>query len=283
MRIGLIGNGFVGQATKILKCPEVSFLVYDIRPEMCEPKGTTLEEICWLCDIIFISVPTPMRKDGSCCLDIVESVVENISKFLDFNKAFVVLRSTVPVGTSQRLNCYFMPEFLTERNFKEDFRNNEKWIFGTKNTEQDVGFKNRITQLITYAHNSNKITHNAMYFMSNAEAEMVKMFRNTYLATKVSFCNEVYQFCKHKDIEYEAVRKIAASDKRIGFSHTRVPGPDGHFGYGGTCFPKDTNSFLYEMQKEKLPSYILKAVVERNEQLDRKEKDWCDDTGRAVV
>ena len=135
MKIGVIGNGFVGKATKILECNKNELLVYDINPDLCEPKGTTLKDIS-KCHLIFISVPTPMNKDGSCYLNIVESVVNDISQITNLDETCVVIRSTVPPGTSDRLNCYFMPEFLTEQNFVEDFKNNNKWIFGIKETCQ---------------------------------------------------------------------------------------------------------------------------------------------------
>jgi UDPglucose 6-dehydrogenase len=103
------------------------------------------------------------------------------------------------------------------------------------------------------------------------------------LATKVSFCNEIYQFCKLKGIDYENVRKLAANDDRILHSHTYIPGPDGKKGFGGTCFPKDTNSLKYEMENAGMKSYILNSAIERNEKIDRPEKDWNENKGRAVV
>ena len=67
---------------------------------------------------------------------------------------------------------------------------------------------------------------------------MVKLFRNCYLSTKISFCNEIYRFCEKQNIEYENVRNIACNDERIGHSHSFVPGHDGKYGFGGTCFSK---------------------------------------------
>ena len=112
---------------------------------------------------------------------------------------------------------------------------------------------------------------------------MVKYFRNTFLSVKVSYCNEINQYCKLKNIDYDRVRKIAASDNRIGISHTQVPGPDGKNGFGGTCFPKDTAGLLTDMKKNNMKSYILKASITRNEECDRPEKDWSLDKGRAVL
>ena len=119
--------------------------------------------------------------------------------------------------------------------------------------------------------------------MKPTEAEMVKYFRNTFLSVKVSYCNEIYEYCKIKNIDYDTVRNIAAQDKRIGLSHTQVPGHDGNFGFGGTCFPKDTTGLLKDMVANNMKSYILEASIERNEKKDRPNKDWKDKKGRAII
>ena len=128
MKIGIIGNGFVGKATKILKCNDIEMVCYDINPELCEPKNLTLNDMMD-CEIIFVSVPTPMNKDGSVHLNIVKSVVNDL-KSLNFKNS-IVIRSTVLPGTSDSLGVNFMPEFLTEKNYQQDFINNKLWIFGT--------------------------------------------------------------------------------------------------------------------------------------------------------
>jgi UDPglucose 6-dehydrogenase len=282
MIIGIIGNGFVGKATCQLQCKDIKILAYDLNPDFCSPKGITLEDMN-RCEIVFISVPTPMNTDNSCYLGIVKSVLTDLDRI--GYKGFRVLRSTVPVGTSDILGCYFMPEFLTEKNYVKDFINNEKWIFGLRNanTSEDILFQHRITDLFTTAYNNRVIEYKDLNFVTNKEAEMIKMFRNCYLATKVSFCNEIAEFCTLSGVEYENVRVLAAADPRILPSHTAVPGPDGLRGFGGTCFPKDTASLNYEMEKLGMQSYVLKAAITRNEKVDRPEKDWCRDKGRAVV
>ena len=282
MKIGIIGNGFVGKATNILENKNVELVIYDIDPNLCVPAGTTLKDICNT-DIVFISVPTPMNSDGSCHIGILESVVNNIKEICDLNENLIVIRSTVPPGTSDHLNCYFMPEFLTEKNFVYDFINNEHWIFGLKQSEQDTLFKEKITQLFNYSFESNKIKFNNLHFVTNKEAEMIKLFRNNYLSVKVGFCNEIAEFCEKKEISYENVRKLAVLDKRIGDSHSKVPGHDGRKGFGGTCFPKDTNNLKCEMKKIGMKSYIIENVVDRNETVDRSEKDWNSNKGRAVI
>jgi len=280
MKIGIIGNGFVGKATSHLECKDINILAYDINPESCKPLGITINDMT-SCEIILISVPTPMEKNGSCHLNIIESVLNNL-KSIEY-KGFIILRSTVPVGTCDNLQCYFMPEFLTEKNYINDFINNADWIFGLLGNEKDEEFKNIIKTLFTLAFNNNRIKHNNIHFVTNKEAEMIKLFKNCYLATKVSFCNEIYNFCQLKNINYENVRLLATNDERILPNHTHVPGHDGLKGFGGTCFPKDTSSLRYEMFKARMFPFILNSVIERNEKVDRPEKDWEKNKGRATI
>ena len=176
-----------------------------------------------------------------------------------------------------------MPEFLTEKNYEYDFVNNKDWIFGLKGNDRDVDFKRQIQNLFDLAFKNGNIKYNNLNFVSNSEAEMIKMFRNCFLATKVGFCNEIYQFCSLKNIDYENVRKLACNDDRILHSHTQVPGHDGKLGFGGTCFPKDINSMINQIDEVNGDYPILNAVIKRNEEIDRPEKDWNSNTGRSVI
>ena len=280
MKIGIIGNGFVGKATTQLKCKDIQLYAYDINPNECDPIGLELKDMNQ-CEMIFISVPTPMRSDGSCHLNIINSVLSDLK--LNNYDGFIILRSTVPAGTCDKLNVYFMPEFLTEKNYIQDFIHNKDWIFGLLNQPKDILFKTKINKLFNLAFQNNRIKYNNLHFVTNKEAEMIKMFKNCFLATKVSFCNEIYQFCEMKGINYENVRALAANDDRILHSHTKVPGHDGNKGFGGTCFPKDTSSLRYEMKTTGMKPYIMNAIIERNEKIDRPQKDWNNNKGRAVI
>jgi UDP-glucose 6-dehydrogenase len=214
----------------------------------------------------------------------VESVINQLNKIIDHTKTFLVIRSTVLPGTSDKLNCYFMPEFLTEKNYVDDFINCREWIFGLlPNSEQNENYIKTITQLFKLAYDDGKIKYNSLNFCSNTEAETIKYFRNCFLSTKVSFCNEMEEFCRIKGIKYDNVRSLAVLDSRIGASHSCVPGHDGKRGFGGTCFPKDTSALLYEMNSIGMKSYVLKSIVERNQEVDRSSKDWNENKGRCVV
>ena len=113
--------------------------------------------------------------------------------------------------------------------------------------------------------------------LSLDEAEMIKMFRNVFWGEDV--CNELEDWCRQEGINYDNVREIAFSDRRIGLSHTLVPGPDNRRGFGGTCFPKDVSSSVSCMER----SMVISAAQERNNTIDRPEQDWREDKGRAVV
>ena len=289
MKIGIIGGGFVGTATSSF-VEKKDLLVYDIDPYKCHPQGLTLKELVNQTDLIFICVPTPMNPDGSCCLKIVESVVENLKEVgCNFDEKFVIIRSTVPPGTSKRLNCYFMPEFLTEANYLSDFYNTNVWLIGAKtnNNEEFVSNHNKfigaIVHLLIKAKMYNKINSCEHIIVSQDEAEMIKYFKNCFLATKVSFCNEMYEFCKKSNINYNIVANFVKLDERIGKTHLNVPGPDRMFGFGGTCFPKDIHALEYEFKNKGVDCHIISAAIKRNETIDRKDKDWLLDKGRATI
>jgi UDPglucose 6-dehydrogenase len=114
--------------------------------------------------------------------------------------------------------------------------------------------------------------------MLNTEAELTKYTRNCFLALKVSFFNEIHNICSLLNINYDNFIKGVVCDDRIGASHTQVPGHDGKFGYGGTCFPKDTNALNSFAKNElNMESFILSAAIERNETIDRPDQDWKND------
>ena len=152
--IGIIGNGFVGKATQLLSNKNINKLIYDVDPNLCEPKNIKFNDLN-NCDIIFICVPTPMNKDNSIHLDIVKSVVNDCKNKLNKN-IFIVIRSTVLPGTCNELNTFFMPEFLTEKNYEMDFINCKEWIFGlSENEEINLKFKNYINKLFSCAYDNN--------------------------------------------------------------------------------------------------------------------------------
>jgi UDPglucose 6-dehydrogenase len=277
-KIGVVGNGFVGKATTTLACDEIDVMCYDINPDLCSPNVTELRDLMSCC-VIFVSVPTPINGLGKTSMKYVDRVIAQLRE-LEYT-GYIVIRSTVPVGSSDNYHCYFMPEFLTEKNAINDFKNTQNWIFGYYDDKKKEDFVYTMTGIINSACAQNKISFNHISFMKNKEAEMVKYFRNTFLATKIAFCNEIYNFCSVRGIDYDTMIAVAADDSRISKSHTSVPGHDGHFGFGGTCFPKDISSLRVQMKDSDVPHYVIDAVIRRNDTIDRPEKDWMNDIGRA--
>jgi UDPglucose 6-dehydrogenase len=110
---------------------------------------------------------------------------------------------------------------------------------------------------------------------------MIKYVTNTFLATKVSFANEMYQICEGLDIDYDKVIEYARYDDRLGNSHWSVPGPDGDFGYGGHCFPKDLAALKYVADEMNVSSTMISATIDKNKEV-RTDKDWEKQIGRAV-
>jgi len=264
VKIGIIGNGFVGGATALLECEGNDVCIYDLDPDKCKPSGFSLDDL-YDCHVVFICVPTPMKEDGSCDLSFVKNAVEEASKKV--RRTRLVIRSTVPVGTSQSLGVCSMPEFLTETNWKNDFINCKNWIIGA-DSPMTTKTSLKVAKAFKTAQEYGKIKHYNFSICATKEAELIKLVRNTFLATKVSFFNEVEGFCKSRNISYENILEGVIMDKRIGSSHTSVPGPDGKKGFGGKCFPKDVSSLRDQMIQAKIDPYIINAVLLRNE-IDR--------------
>ncbi len=235
IKIGIIGQGFVGNAVYNKFKSFYNVLTYDIDKKL---SNSTIKEIKNSCKIIFICVPTPMNNDGSCDISIVKSVV---NKFSDNEDCIIVNKSTIPPGTTEHLNkkfkkiqIIFNPEFLTERNAVNDYKNQKRIILGGPRPATTI-LKNIFSKVFPKSH---------IIKTGSSHAEMIKYFTNCFLATKVSFANEIYDMCDKLNLDYDKVIEYSLLDERIGISHLNVPGPDGDFGFGGHCFPKDLSALI---------------------------------------
>ena len=111
---------------------------------------------------------------------------------------------------------------------------------------------------------------------------MVKYVTNAFLATKVSFANEMYEICNGLDVDYDKVIEYARYDERLGDSHWAVPGPDGNFGYGGHCFPKDVKALINVAKDLNIHPVMLEATDDKNFYV-RDDRDWEKMQGRAII
>ena len=289
MIIGIVGQGYVGTAIKSGFEKHYEIETYD---KYDESKSTcNLFDLVAECDVIFVCVPTPMNKDGSCHTNIVDDVVEEIDKWVERHyrdafydpqekrKPIVVIKSTVPPGTTDRLHkkyknldVIFNPEFLTEANFLEDFKNQNRIILG--GTRKGTNILRQVYSKV--------FPHATIVKTGSKTAEMVKYFINSFLGTKVSFANEMKIICDKIGIDYDKVVEYATYDERLGKSHWAVPGSDGDLGFGGHCLPKDLSAIISLSGKLGGHTVVLEAVRNLNLWI-RKHKDWEEMKGRAVV
>ena len=269
--VGIVGNGFVGNALYQNLRDKVQCKVYDVDKNR---SFNTLEEVVEQ-EYVFVCLPTPMRKDGSCDLSILEKFFEDIEE-MDLNileERTFIIKSTVPIGTTKRLAekhsltwIVHNPEFLTARNAVHDFKVAQRTVLGG-----DSLLTNRVAKLywgyIYYGQDPEIIQ------CSSDESEAIKYFSNTFLAYKVAYFNKVYDTCQKLGMDYKNVREGITKDRRIGTSHTKVPGIDRDRGFGGTCFPKDLSSLILQMEKHDLNADLLREVWKYNEEI-RTIIDW---------
>jgi len=234
-----------------------------------------------MCDTIFVCLPTPMKKNGECDLSILESSLFEINTLTEFeggrNKT-IIIKSTIPPGTTEQLNkqfrylnIVFNPEFLTERNAEEDYNNQNRIIIGGPRP-QSTKVVRLFSKVFPKAH---------IIKTDSTHAEMVKYLTNSFLATKISFANEIYKICEKVGVDYDKVIEYAIQDERLGKSHWGVPGHDGDFGFGGHCLPKDLSALISVSKNLNTINNVLRAVKDTNDEV-RKNRDWEQMKGRAV-
>ena len=273
--VGIIGQGFVGSALGHSFSSHYKIYTYDkMREDLSTHKS--VHDLSRSSDVIFVCVPTPMREDGSCDISIVKEVVQQACS--TGRKNIVVIKSTIPPNTTKALQdlcqdsqIVFNPEFLLERNAEEDFLNTSRVILG--------GPRPATTLLKQFY---SKVFPNAQIIKTDSTiAEMVKYLTNSFLAVKVSFANEIYNMCNSLDIDYDKVVEYSLHDDRLGSTHWAVPGPDGHMGFGGSCFPKDLNALMHLAHILCIKANTIEGAWNTNLSV-RPEKDWELLKGRAV-
>lgn len=296
MKIGIIGIGYVGLVHgvvlssfgKDIICMDISkskinLLKKGISP-IYEPNlnkmirnnikagklnfTTNMKEVVESCEVIFLAVGTPAKKDGSANLNYVIKVVKEIGKYINGYKA-IVNKSTVPIGTGKKLKKIIIdimkrrnvdfefdiisnPEFLREGRAVRDCKTPDRVVIGTESVKAQ-----KIMKKVYNAYVSKKIP----FIFTNIEtAEMIKYASNAFLAIKISFINEMALLSEKIGADIQEVAKAMGMDKRISPEFLNA-GP----GYGGSCLPKDTKAILKIGNENNLDLKLIKSAIEVNE------------------
>jgi UDPglucose 6-dehydrogenase len=290
MKITVIGTGYVGLVTgtcfaetgnkvtcididkaKVDKLSSGQITIYEPGLEKIFLRNTkegrlvfttNLEEVLEASEIIFLALPTPPGADGSADLKYVLGVADQLGKLMTGYKV-IVNKSTVPVGTADKVreaiaknykgefDVVSNPEFLREGVAVEDFMKPDRVVIGTKSEQA----KKVMTELYApYVRQGNPLI-----FMDERSSELTKYAANSFLATKISFMNEIAQLCERMGADVDMVRRGIGSDDRIG-KRFLFPG----IGYGGSCFPKDVQALVKSSNEVNYDFEILKAVEKVN-------------------
>ena len=262
LRIGIVGHGFVGKAVDFGFCRNVEKFVID--PLL----GTKIMDLLQHDpSIVFIAVPTPSRDDGSIDSSILETVFSEV-KFT-CPRATIVIKSTCTPDIIDRLaakgDFVYNPEFLTEAHANHDFVNSPSIILGASgNNPQQI-------EEVEHAYTNHSACKPCPVIRTSAKtAAFIKYATNTFLATKVVFFNELKKLYDEAGENNWAMMTGAMTyDKRIGWSHMLVPGPDGRKGFGGACFPKDTEALLHYAETLGVALTVLDTAVDTNKEIRR--------------
>lgn len=290
--IGICGAGFVGASCYQVfsKLNDYDVVAYDryvagskLYNECSTAKFVSLEELA-KCDVVFVCVPTPMKiSTGECDTSIVENCVATLRNLNKDN--VIVIKSTVPPGTTKKLNfsysnVFFNPEFLTEANAINDFISLEYQIIGiNEDNKEQINHNHILLRLYKDCYVQNVTKSEQLFVMDSTSAEMIKYVRNCYLATRLSFFNEINQVCQALDLNYEKVVHYAGIDSRVGQHYNKID-PDNP-GWGGKCLYKDVNAFKYLASQLKVDPVVLYSVNEKNLEV-RKIHDWLDIPGATT-
>src|SRR6188768_3753421 len=291
MKIAVVGTGYVGLVTgtcfaetgntvtcididkeKVKKLQAGRITIYEPGLEQLFERNvrqerlsftTNLEEGIQDAKVIFLALPTPPGEDGSADLKYILKVSDDLGPLLK-DYTVIVDKSTVPVGTADKVrdrisanakvvfDVVSNPEFLREGVAVEDFMKPERVVIGTNSQQARKVMETLYAPFVRQG--------NPLVFMDERSAELTKYAANAFLATKISFMNEIANLCEAVGADVDSVRKGIGSDDRIG-KRFLFPG----IGYGGSCFPKDVKALVYSAGEVNYDFQILDAVTEVNE------------------
>ncbi|KIO76899.1 UDP-glucose 6-dehydrogenase [Pedobacter lusitanus] len=291
MKIAVIGTGYVGLVTgtclaetgntvicvdineaKVLKMQNGEIPIYEPGLDVLFLRNIEQKRLTFTTDlavavasaqIIFMALPTPPGGDGAADLSYILGAAKDIAKLVTEYKV-IVNKSTVPVGTADKVQAVFAehtsvkidvvsnPEFLREGVAVEDFMKPDRVVIGTRSEQA--------RKLMAELYGPYVRQGNPVLFMDEKSSELTKYAANSFLATKITFMNEVANLCELVGADVDAVRRGIGSDDRIG-KRFLFPG----IGYGGSCFPKDVQALAKSAEENKYDFQILKAVMNINE------------------
>lgn len=291
MKIAVVGTGYVGLVTgtcfaetgnkvtcididqrKVEKLSKGEITIYEPGLEKIFLRNlkenrlkftTDLAEGIHDAEIIFLALPTPPGEGGAADLRYVLGVASDLGKLLIGYKV-IVDKSTVPVGTAEKVHAAVAanykgefdvvsnPEFLREGVAVDDFMKPDRVVVGTRSERARKVMSDLYAPFVRQG--------NPVIFMDEKSAELTKYAANSFLATKISFMNEIAQLCERLGADVDMVRRGIGSDERIG-KRFLFPG----IGYGGSCFPKDVQALVMSSEEVNYDFKILKAVEEVNE------------------
>lgn len=255
-RIGIIGLGYVGGAIQAsVDWPDAFFIIDPLKGY-----NNTYQDLKEETDGVFVCVPSPQGDDGSCNTEILESVLKEL-KAVNYN-GVIISKCTAPPNVYEKLNNEFpnlvhAPEFLTAANANKDYANGKFCIIGGS----VMAYLREAERIIRQTQPS---LGDNVRFCSIGEASLAKYTINSFLATKVTFMNELWGIAVASGLNYDTIVDMIKMDPRIGTSHMQVPGPDGYYGFGGACFPKDTAALLKYSESVGYKPTVLESAVVKN-------------------
>ncbi len=252
-KIGIVGIGFVGDAVRTC-FSEKGFSVVCVDVDHSKSTGTYQDLLD--CEAVFVCVPSPSKSNGDCDTSILNSVLYLLKDF----KNVIISKTTAPPKFYERIqtvypNLVHVPEFLTASNALRDFSQKEELIVGGS----VLAYQREAERILKIVQ---PIKHTV--FCSIGEAALAKYIINSFLATKVVYMNEMSKLADAHGYDWNRISHLIETDSRIGKSHMRVPGPDGQFGFGGMCFPKDTSALVKYAGKLNVHLSVLKSAIKKN-------------------
>lgn len=291
MKIAVVGTGYVGLVTgtcfaetgndvvcvdidenKVKKMQAGEVPIYEPGLDVLFERNTRQGRLHFTTDlasaikdaqVIFLALPTPPGEDGSADLSYILGVANQLSFLIEDYKV-IIDKSTVPVGTAEKVHAVLAehlsdelfdvvsnPEFLREGVAVDDFMKPDRVVIGTESEQARTILRELYLPFVRQG--------NPIYFMDERSAEMTKYAANSYLATRISFMNEIANLCEKVGANVDMVRMGMGSDGRIG-KRFLFPG----VGYGGSCFPKDVQALAKTAEENQYDFKILKSVMNVN-------------------